>query len=60
VAEAEAGKPDLRLARRPEGGAREAGEFFLGGAGGGSADLLAVNEEGFAAIMLLKREDVTI
>ena len=60
VAESETGEPDLRLARGAERRAGEPGELLLGGAGGGAADLLAVDEEGFAAIVLLEREDVPV
>ena len=60
VAEAEADEPEFRLAGGPERGAGEAGEFLFGGAGGGAADLLAMDEQGFAAIMLLKGERAAV
>ena len=53
-------EPDLRLAGGTEWGAGEAGEFLLRGAGRGAADLLAVDEQGFAAVVFLKGEDVAV
>ena len=60
VAKSETGEPDLRLAGRAERRAGEAGEFLLRGSGGGAADLLAVDEQGFAAVVLLKGKDVAV
>ena len=60
VAEAEADEEEFRLAGGAERGAGEAGEFLLGGAGGGAADLLAVDEQGLSAVVLLKREHAAI
>ena len=60
VAEAEADEPELRLAGGTERGAGEAGEFLLGGAGGGAADLLAVDEQGFAAVVFLEGERAAV
>lgn len=60
VAETEAGDPDFRLADGAEGGAGEAGEFFLGGAGGGAADLLSVDDEGFAAVVFFEDQRASV
>lgn len=60
VAQAKAGEPDLRLAGGAEGCAGEAGELFFSSAGGWAADLLAVDEQGFAPVMLLEGKDVSI
>lgn len=60
VAEAEAAEPDLGLAGRAKRRAGEAGEFFLGSAGGGATDLLAMNQQRFTAVVFLEGEDVSI
>lgn len=60
VAEAESAKPDLRLAGWAKWGAGEAGEFFFRRAGGRAADLLAMNEQRFTAVVFLEGEDVSI
>ena len=60
VSESESGEPDRRLAGGPEGGASEAGEFFLRRAGGRAADFLAVDEEGLASVVLLEREGIPV
>lgn len=60
VTEPETGKPDLRLACGAEWGACEAGEFFLGGAGGRAADLLAMDEQGHASVVFLESQGVAI
>ena len=60
VAESDAHEPQLGLACRTEGRAGEPGEFLLGGTGGGSADLLAVDDEGFAAVVFLEAQRAAV
>jgi len=60
MAEAEAHEEDFRLAGGAERGAGEAGELFLGGTGGRAADLLAVDEKEFAAVVFLEDEGVSV
>ncbi len=60
VAEAKAREPDLWLPRRPERGAGKAREFFLGGAGGWTANLLAMDEQGHPSVVFLEGQGVAI
>jgi len=60
MAEAEADKKQVGLAGGSEWRAGEAGEFLLGGAGGGAADLLTMDEQRLAAIVFLKGERAAV
>ena len=60
VAKPESGKPDQRLASGAEWGAGEPSQLFLRRTGGRTANLLTVDQQGFPAIVLLEREDITV
>lgn len=60
MAESEASEPDFGLAGWAEGGACEAGEFFFGGAGRWATDLLAVDDERQALVVLLELEGIAV
>ena len=60
VAQTQPGKPKLRLAGWPEWCAGQPGELFLRGACGRAADLLAVNQQEFAGVVLLQDEGASI
>lgn len=60
VAKPESGKPNLRLPGRSKRCAGETGELLLCGAGGGAADLLTVDKEKFASIVLLEGKEIPV
>ena len=60
VTQPETGKPDLRLARRAERRTGQAGQFFFCRLGRWTTDLLAMDQQRFAAIMLLQGENVAV